>query len=260
MFRRFIEQSWLCFKGQKSQFEFEEFLLLDTLYPFLSLVFYCVVASYSFGTSDVTHWVIGNAFLLCINTCIFSLGASFMGERAYGRIRSIIVSPASRLAVILEKGFFTGLETTLTVAVGFVAGCLLFHISFSGVPVGLLFLCVFISTIAATGFGLFLAVFGLITDEMHFILNMTNNVLVIFTGAEFPVEQLPRFCQVISGFLPMTRSIAAAEILFAGGTWQEINGLLAGEILLAVFYFVAGAGLIRLIERMALKGATLEVY
>ena len=124
MLRRFIEQSWLCFKGQKAQFEWEEFLLFDTLYPFVTLAFYCVVAGYTFQTMDVTDWVIGNAFLLCVNTCIFSLGSSFVSERAYGRIRSMIVSPASRVAMVLEKGVFISIETTITTFVGFLTGCI----------------------------------------------------------------------------------------------------------------------------------------
>lgn len=260
MVRRFFEQSWLCFKGQKAQFEWEEFLLLDTLYPFVTLAFYCVVAGFSFQTANVADWVIGNAFLLCVNTCIFSLGNSFTGERYYGRIRSMIVSPASRIGMILEKGLFISIETTVTTLVGFIAGCLVFGVSLENVSVLHMLLLIFLSTMAAAGFGLFIGVFGLITDQMHFILNVINYVLLIFCGAEFPIAQLPPVCRMISRMLPLTRSIEAAKLLFAQGAINEIVSLMMGEVALALVYFVLGAGLIRIIEKLAVKNAALEVF
>lgn len=260
MIRRFIEQSWLCFKGMKAQFQWEEFLLLDAVYPFVTLAFYCVVAGYSFQTMDVTDWVIGNAFLLCVNTCLFSLGNSFVGERYYGRIRSMIVSPASRIGMILEKGLFVSLETTVTTFVGFLVGCLVFDVSLKNISIVLVLVMILLSTIAAVGFGLFLAVFGLITDQMHFVLNVVNYVLLILTGAEFPVSQLPAGCQFISQALPLTRSIEAARLLFAGGAAEEMIRLMLGEMLLAAVYFVLGAGMLRIVERLAVKNATLEVF
>lgn len=260
MIRRFIEQSWLCFKGQKAQFQWEEFLLLDALYPFTTLAFYCVVAGYSFGTMDVTDWVIGNAFLLCVNTCLFSLGNSFVGERYYGRIRSMIVSPASRIGMILEKGFFVSLEAAITTFAGFMAGCMVFRVSLEHVSLGYIFLLILLSTIAAVGFGLFLVVFGLVTDQMHFVLNVVNYVLLIFTGAEFPVSQLPLAGQVLSQALPLTRSIAAAKLLFAGGSAGDVFILMFGELLLAVVYFVSGAGILRIVEKLAVKKAALEIF
>jgi len=102
----FLHMSWLNFKGQRAAFHFEEFILLDTAYPFLTLVFYCVMAGFAYGTADVTDWVIGNAFMLCTNTCLFSLGTCFVGERYYGRIRSIIVGKISKFEIVLQKGFF----------------------------------------------------------------------------------------------------------------------------------------------------------
>ena len=260
MVRRFIEQSWLCFKGQRAQFNFEEFLFFDTMYPFVTLAFYCVVAGYSFQTNDVTDWVIGNAFLLCVNTCIFSLGNSFVGERYYGRIRSMIVSPASRVAMILEKGVFVSLETTVTTFVGFLTGCLVFGISLREKNLLAVFLLIFLSTAAAVGFGLFLGVFGLISDQMHFVLNVVNYVLLIFTGAEFPISQLPEVCQRFSLVLPLTRSIEAAKLLVKGGALEEIRALIIGEVLIAALYFLLGAVLLRVIEKLAVKNAALEVF
>ena len=99
----FLHMAWLNFKGQRAAFNLEEFLLLETAYPFLTLMFHCVMAGYAFDTANLTDWVIGNAFLLCTNICVFSLGSSFRAERAYGRIRSIMVGRTSKIEIVLQK-------------------------------------------------------------------------------------------------------------------------------------------------------------
>ena len=104
---QFLRMAWLNFKGQRAAFNLEEFVLMQTLYPFLTLIFYCVMAAYAYNTSNIMDWVVGNAFLLCVNTCIFSLGTCFMGERYFGRIRSIMVGCLNKFAIVLQKGFFS---------------------------------------------------------------------------------------------------------------------------------------------------------
>jgi len=133
-------------------------------------------------------------------------------------------------------------------------------VSLKNISLTQIFVMVLLSTIASVGFGLFLGVWGLVTDQMHFVLNIINYVLLIFTGAEFPISQLPPICQFLSQCLPLTRSIAAARLLFARGMTNEIIQLMLGELLLAVVYFLLGAGLLRIVEKFAVKKAALEVF
>lgn len=256
----FLHMSWLNFKGQRAAFNLEEFLLLDTMYPFLTLVFYCVMAGYAYGTTNLTDWVIGNAFLLCTNICVFSLGSSFRAERAYGRIRSIMVGKTSKLEIVLQKGFFSGLVSLATTFVGFALGCLVFGISWTGIPWGRLLLVFVVAMFAAMGFGMLLSVVGLLSDQMHLILNLMQYVLLIFTGSNFPVEQLPKVLQMVSCILPLTRSIAAAKGIVSGMEWTMILELLGGEILVGIAYILLAASLVKWAEREAIKRGTLELF
>jgi ABC-2 type transport system permease protein len=260
MMKRFLEQAWLSFKGQNAQFSFEEFISLKTVYPLLTLIFYCVVAGYSFNTVNLTSWVVGNSFLLCVNTCIFSLGGSFTAERYFGRIRSIIVSPVNKLSVVIQKGFFPCFVSIATVLVGFILGSLIFGVDFTSVNMGLFMVVTVIAMFAATGFGLLLAVFGLATDEMHFVLNLTSYVLMIFCGANFPILQLPYPVQFISRFLPLTRSIEAANMLFGKIDVGRFIRLLIGELGVGVAYCIMGFLIIKVVEKVAIKKATFEVF
>lgn len=256
----FLQMAWLNFKGQRAAFNLEEFLLMETAYPFLTLMFHCVMASYAYDTTNLTDWVIGNAFLLCTNICVFSLGSSFRAERAYGRIRSIMTGKTSKIEIVLQKGFFSGLVSLGTTFVGFAAGCFVFGISWNGIPWGNMLLCFAVAMFAAMGFGLVLSVFGLLSHQMHLILNLMEYVLLIFTGSNFPVAQLPDALQIISYALPLTRSIAAARGIVNGMEWGRILELLGGEILVGIAYVLLAAALVKWAERKAVRNGTLELF
>lgn len=259
MFKRFFSQAWLYHKARTAAFDWREFLFFDTGYPIITLVFYCLLAAYSFQTTDLTHWVIGNAFLMCVNTCIFGLGSVFPTERYSGRLRSIIASPCNMLSVVLSCGFIPSILAMGSVVLGFVVGAVIFGIDFTGINLGLAVLTIFCAMISASCFGLLLSVFGLLNDGMHLILNMMNYILMIFTGAEFPVSQLPLAGQVISRALPLTRAIEAMNLLYG----DDIRGfavLLIGELAMAVIYALAAMFVLKYAEQACKKAGKFDLF
>lgn len=259
MIKRFFSQALLYHKGRTAAFSLEEFLLFDTGYPLITMIFYCLLAAYSFGTSDLSYWVVGNAFLLCTNTCVFSLGGIFGGERYYGRLRTIVAAPCSKLSLILASGVFPALQSIVTVSAGFLIGGVVFGMDFSNLNWGLAVFTVLCAMISATCFGLFIAVFGLVSDSMHLILNVVSYVLIIFTGAEFPVSQLPLIGQMISKILPLTHSLQAMNLLFShdqGGFWM----LLGTELFIAVCYAAAARTIFGVVERIARQNGRFDVF
>lgn len=259
MVRRFFSQALLYHKGRTAAFSLPEFLCFDAGYPIITLIFYCLLASYSFQTTDLTHWVIGNAFLMCTNTCVFGLGAIFNGERYYGRLRSIVASPCNKLALILANGVFPTLFASIAVAGGFVVGGLIFNIDFSDINIGLAALTIICAMFAATGFGLLLAVFGLISDSMHLILNVVSYVLMIFTGAEFPISQLPLWGQWLSKLLPLTHSIEAMNVLMGKQEGNFVH-LLLGELGIAILYMIAAWATLRRAERVCRTSGRFDLF
>lgn len=259
MIRRFFSQAWLYQKARTAAFDWREFLFFDTGYPIITMVFYCLLAAYSFKATDLTHWVIGNSFMMCVNTCIFGLGGLFRSERYSGRLRSIIASPANMLSVVLSYGFIPSILAIGFVLLGFAVGALVFGVSFSDVNIALALLTIICAMIASSCFGLLLSVFGLISDSMHLILNMMNSILMIFTGAEFPVSQLPKAGQVFSRFLPLTRSIEAMNLLFEGKT-EGFGLLLFGEFIMAAIYTIAALSILKYAERACRKAGKFDLF
>lgn len=259
MIRRFFSQALLYHKGRTAAFHPLEFLCFDAGYPLVTLVFYCLLASYTFHTTDLTHWVVGNAFLMCTNTCVFQLGGIFSSERYFGRLRSIVAAPCGKLSLVLASGVFPTLLASLSVLGGFVVGGLVFGVDFSGLNLGLAAVTILCAMAAATGFGLFLAVLGLLTDSMHLVLNVVSYLLMIFTGAQFPVSQLPPAGQLLAQLLPLTRSIQAMNLLFTPHS-SALAPLLVGELCVAAVYVLLAWAIFRMAETVCRKNGTLDLF
>ncbi|MBQ7870512.1 MAG: ABC transporter permease [Oscillospiraceae bacterium] len=259
MLKRFFSQAWLYQKGRTAAFKLPEFLCFDAGYPVITLIFYCLLAAYSFRTRDLSRWVIGNAFLMCTNTCVFGLGNLFRSERYSGRLRSIVAAPCSKLAVVLSGGVFPTLFAAVAVALGFLVGALIFGVDFSGVPLGYAALTILCAMASATCFGLLLSVFGLITDSMNMVLNVVSYLLMLFTGAEFPVAQLPAAGRVLSRLLPLTRAMEAMSLLFGEGR-GSFGRLLLGELAVAGAYALLAWAIFGLADRICRRSGKLDLY
>ena len=94
---------------------------------------------------------------------------------------------------------------------------------------------------------------------MHLILNVVSYLLMIFTGAEFPILQLPLAGRVISQLMPLTKAIAAMNTLFEpehGRFWT----LLIGEIITGAAYALLARALFGFAERSAKRSGRFDLF
>ncbi|HEY8422853.1 MAG TPA: ABC transporter permease [Thermoclostridium sp.] len=267
---------------KKRHLDWEELVFLRIAMPLITLIYYCFIARHSFRTEYLTKWVIGNSMLLCNYTCVFTIGGTFEGERYYGRLKWLIVSPYSRIATVIQKGLFFIFESIATVILCITFGTLLFGVDFTNVNLGLFMVIMIVGILAAICFGLFLSVFSLLSDSMHLLLNLVNVSMLILCGANFPVKggkshgyyepcailcganfpvkELPKAVQLVSYCLPFTRSIEAANMLFHEVNKNRFLSLLGQEICVGAVYLTLGVILLKTIEKIAIRKATLEIF
>lgn len=260
MIQRFFSQAWLNAKVQQGGLNLTEFLVFKVGLSISTLLLYVLIAQFTTGNFDLTAWVVGNAFALCIYECIFDIGGIFDSERFNGRLRSIMVSPTSKLTVIMFNGVSSIVAGFITIASAFVIGGLIFGVQFSDFNIGMFALAIMSATFASVGLGLLLAVFALITDSIFLMLNALALLIMIFSGANFPIAQLPVFAQYIANVFPLYRSISAANLSIGGTFTTEYGSLLLGEIILGIMYYLSAFLLIRVIERIAIRRAALEMF
>lgn len=136
----------------------------------------------------------------------------------------------------------------------------IFNVNIFDINMGLFFLILLVAMLAMTGFSMFIAMFGLITDQMHFVLNLITSILMVLCGANFPISQLPKGVIWISEIIPLSRSIKAANMLFAEIDISIFYHLLAREVVVGLLYFIFSLMMIKIIEKVAIKNASLEVF
>ena len=258
--KRFFEQCWLYYKGNNAHLSLEDLIFYRISIPLLTLIYYCFIAKNSFRTEQLTQWVIGNSLLLCNNSCVFTIGASFEGERSYGRLKWLIASPYSRIATVIQKGLFYIFESIATVIMSITFGSLLFGVDFSNVNIALFILILIVGILAAICFGLFISVFSLLFDSINLILNLVHVLMLILCGANFPIKDLPQAAKFISYCLPFKRSIKAANMLFDDVSKSHLLSLLGQEMCVGIAYLTISVILFKIIEKVAIRKATLEIF
>lgn len=82
--------------------------------------------------------------------------------------------------------------------------------------------------------------------------------LLIFTGANVPLADLPSWMRAISQAIPFTHSIEAARELVGGASMSSVLDLVGTELVIGAAYLLAGYLLLRFFENQGRRHATLE--
>jgi ABC-2 type transport system permease protein len=204
-------------------------------------------------------YVIGNALQYAAIPCVFAMGFAISGERFQQTLGPILVSPAPRLPLFLGRAVPVMLNGAFVAAFSLAVGGLLLGIDVPASALGPLALVVLVSAVSCTGLGLINGALGLRVREVAVLGNVIFGLLLIFTGANVPLEELPGWMQAISERVPLTHGIEAARLLADGAALSAVDHLIAQELLVGLGYGVAGYALIRFFEWQSRVHATLEV-
>ncbi len=212
----------------------------------------------SAGLESDEFYVIGNALQYAAIPCVFAMGFAIGGERFQHTLGYILVSPARRLPLFLGRAVPVILNGAFVAAFSLAVGSLLLGIDLPASALGPLALVVLVSAFSCTGLGLINAALGLRVRETAVLANIIFGLLLIFTGANVPVTELPGWMQAISERVPLTHGIEAARRLADGATLGEVAGLIGTEALIGLAYGVVGYALLRFMEWQSRMSATLE--
>jgi ABC-2 type transport system permease protein len=256
----FFLQSWMSYRALFSWLDPLAYALIKIISPILQMIFFSLLAGYVYKTSDITPWIIGNAILLCSKNAVYGVGSVLKEERFMGTLRLIVAAPSNKFLLFAGRGFMHIFDAMVTVTVGLLVGALFFGFSLSLEVLPLFVLCLLVSLYSAMAIGQVISCVGMVTRDVHLLLNVSEYALLILTGASFPLERLPVFLQGVSNALPVTRGIAAARLLAATGPNPEVWSLLTIEFLIGTLYLVLGYQLLTYFENCARKKATLDIY
>lgn len=225
-------------------------------FPLLQLVFFTLVGRYG-GGQPLEFYLIGNSVAVAFRP-MFSIARAVYDERWQGTLPYLLASPANKVVLFLGRGTLYALDGTIDVAVAFLIAMLLFGLTLPLSSAPGLFAAILVATVAASGMGFFVGALAYVVLDTAFLGNTVLFMMLLFTGANVPLAELPPVAQAIGLAMPLTRTIAAAR-LYAGGAdfWAGLP-LLAADLAIGAAYSLLGVLLFRWLELQARTRGTLE--
>ena len=221
------------------------------------LIFFTYLGRFT-DVEDESFFVVGNAVYISSISCVYGSIMAIANERFYGTLSPLLATPANRLALFAGRALPYIANGILVSAFGFAMGWLL--LDFDPPPSSLppLALVVTAGVVSCTAFGMFLGSIGLRVRDVFFIGNLAYYILLLFTGANVPVDVMPDWMQTVSSGLPLTHAIAAAREVVSGASFRSVAGLVGEELVVGACYAVVAYALFRLFEAEARRRASLD--
>jgi ABC-2 type transport system permease protein len=186
------------------------------------------------------------------------MGQMVSGERYQETLGAILVSPAARIPLFLGRSLPVIVNGAFVAAFSLAVGSLILGVHLPASSLAPLALVVLVASFSCTGLGFVNAAISLRVRENAVASNAIFGFLLIFTGANVPLDSLPGWMSTAAEGMPFTHAIAAARKLAAGASLGDVGGLVGAELLVGVIYGIAGYGLLRFFEVQGRRHATLE--
>jgi len=229
------------------------------LNPTLQLTYFSLLVKFAYGTPDISEWIIGNAFLLAGHHSIFTIGNLLRFERLQGTLKYVLGSPVNSFTVFLSRSVFHIGDMIVRLVLGFLIGSLLFGFNYSSINLLTLSLPLLSGLLSGLGFGLLLSSIALLTTEVHMFLNSMEQLLIIFTGALFPLSRIPEAFRWLSDILPLSRSIQAGKLLLMPDSSGYLN-LVLSDTIYGVILIILGYIAFRVSQHYSRIRGTIELY
>jgi ABC-2 type transport system permease protein len=214
-------------------------------------------AAYS-GTTDYMSFILmGTALSNFINSVFWGMGYSLKNDMDSGVLESNWLAPLPRPLLLVGRTFTNLTITAATSLVMLLIAGLIFGFRPTGDALAA-FLTVLPMLIGLYGFGFAFAALVLILREANMLVDTSSFLVQLFSGADFPVNSLPKWLLPISLALPLTYGFDAVRGWLLGT--RTILPLAVEVVLLVVFMFVMigfGLAAFRALERRVRMRGTL---
>lgn len=236
------------------------FIASMIFFPLGQILFFTLLGIFATGANNASFFLIGNAMQITASSGIYGVTMAVGGERWAGTLMYLFGAPANRLAIFTGRAAIHIFNGFFEVLMGLAWGWLLGWVDFSRTDPLALGVTILLATLSTAALGLLLGCLSLISLNIMFVNNLVYFLLLLFSGANVPIANLPGWMQAISWCLPLTRGIQAAREIIGGAHLAQVASLLAGEFVIGLFYLTAGYLLFRIFEFQARKRGTLEAF
>jgi ABC-2 type transport system permease protein len=213
----------------------------------------------SAGVQSDEFFVIGNAVQYASIPCLFSMTHVIEGERYQQTLAYILVSPAGRLPLFLGRALPVIVNAWVVSVFSLLVTGLLVGIDVPLSAWPAIALVILVASFSCTGLGLICAAIGLRVRQTAVLDNVIFGLLLVFTGANVPIDEFPGWMQAISDRIPLTHGIEAARDVAEGASLADVSGLIATEFTIGIVYTVVGYLALRVMEYASRQRASIQI-
>lgn len=172
--------------------------------------------AYGTGKRAVDFLIPSIIALTIFQGAVMNMGRSIAGERGDGSLTRVFLTPTSNATIILGTLSFYVLFELFRSAFVVLIAMLVFGLKIEG-SILLIGLILVIYAAISTGIGLILSS-GVKTEQQYMGLAILVSLPAIFlSGALFPLQAMPKFLQILAGFLPVTYAAEALRGVMVKG-------------------------------------------
>ena len=183
----------------------------------------------------------------------------FMNSRKQLQIKKGVYAQAYSIRKCECSHFFLLLDSLISFGIIIVIGILIFDLPFSILTGGMI-VCIILCCASCMSIGFLLGSFGIILPDINLVYNLFITLLFFLCGANLSIHLLPLPLQWLASVLPLTHGLQAMQLLIHG-TWNtQVTFLMLQEVLCMVIYAGAAYLMFRILERAAMRKATIDLY
>ena len=213
------------------------------------------------GTNDYFSYILIGTILANYTMSVFwGIGLGLKNEMDAGVLESNWLAPVHHLVLLVGRTVASLAVTTINNALILALAWLIFGFRLEGDVLAALAICLPYLVILY-GFGFGFCALVLLTRDANFLIDTSNYIVVLLSGAQFPVQALPRFLLPLALALPLTYGLDLARSFLLGAETLLPRPLEIAILLLSMAVMVpAGYGVFHLVERYCRRTGTLGMH
>jgi ABC-2 type transport system permease protein len=239
-------------------------VIFDTLLPVLGLAAYVFYYKALKAPSAFFGMVIlGGAMTAYWMNVLWAMASQFYWEKQGGNLQLFLMSPMSRMAILLGMALGGGFSTTVRALASLFLGMVIFRIPFAIASAWQLLGIFFLTLIALYGLGmLFASGYMLWGREAWHVSNLLTEPIYLLSGFYFPVRALGFWVALAASAIPATLGLdGLRQVLLSGKTYAFLSvpvemGILA---VLCVAFLILAHYMLRYMEDLGKREGRLTL-
>ena len=251
-------QAYYSYKGLFLWLNWPAYISNVFIAPVILVIMLTLTGRFAGGSEWADSYMLGAAVYGVATIIGGGILQSFFYERAFGTLSMIYASRSNRLVSYWCKGLLHYPNGVMTVSVSLFFGWLLLDLDLSRTNWPALVLLLAIMCYSCLSFAMFLGNFSIAFRDWFIVLTVFNGILLTLTGVIVPISELPWILSKIGHVLPLTHGLFGLRESVSGTGFGEVRGDILYELVLGLYYMLAGGVLFRVLEAYAKRIGTYE--